>query len=309
VDLADFGGTGFFAGYFDDRDAGFTSPDLDITTAQTTYGLDGEVAVTDRLALTFGADRFEDAALKERSDARLGVIYDINARFALEVEAAQTDRSTPGSTLAEDNGTRTDLGAKLTFARDEDLSLWIFGQATLKKAGGLGKNNRLGFGAEAQLSDALSVLGEVSDGSLGSAGRLELAWAPNAKTTYTMGYRLDPLRFGDSSTVTGKDKGTLVFGTQSRLNDQWSYTAENSYSAFGSEPAIATTYGVSYPEQALGDKVIAPDVLHIQRGHFRSPPPTTGEGEHQHGAVADAAMGVIASGKQGLEDVSRDGLG
>ena len=111
MDLADFGGTGFFAGYFDDRDAGFTSPDLDITTAQTTYGLDGEVAVTDRLALTFGADRFEDAALKERSDARLGVIYDINARFALEVEAAQTDRSTPGSTLAEDNGTRTDLGA------------------------------------------------------------------------------------------------------------------------------------------------------------------------------------------------------
>lgn len=246
VDLADFGGTGFVSGYYDDREAGFSSPDLDIATAQTAYGIDGEVEVTDRVTLTFGGDRFTDAALKERSDARLGLGYTINDQLTFEIEALQTDRTTPGSTLAEDNGTRTDLGAKLTWARDADLSLWVFGQTTLRHAGGLGRNDRLGFGVETRLTDALTFTGEVSDGNLGQAARAELAWAPNADTSYTFGYRLDPLRLHDSSTVGGTDKGTLVFGVQSRVNDQWSYVTEHSYSAFGTQPALTTTYGVSY---------------------------------------------------------------
>ncbi|EEW26087.1 TonB-dependent receptor [Rhodobacter ferrooxidans] len=246
VDLADLGGKGFVSGYFDRRDAGFSSPDLEIATAQTTYGLDGEVGLTDRVDLTFGTDRFDDAAGKERTDARLGVALAVSDTLGLELEAGHTDRSTPGSTLAEDNGTRTDLGAKLTWTRDDDLSAWVFGQATLRHAGGLGRNNRLGFGAEARLSEAWTVLGEASDGSLGAAGRLELAWAPNASSTYSLGYRLDPTRVAESATVTGRDKGTLVFGAQTRLSDRWAYTAENSYSGFGSEPSLTSTYGVTY---------------------------------------------------------------
>ncbi len=246
ADLADFGGRGFVSAYFDDREAGFSSPDLDVATAQTTWGFDGEVGVTGRVALTFGGDRFEDAALKERTDLRLGIIYDINERLTLEVEGEETDRTTPGSTLAEDNGSRTALGAKLTWKRDDDLSLWVFGQGTLRSSGGLGNNDRLGLGVETRLSDALTFAAEASDGTLGTGGRAELAWAPNADTTYTFGYRLDPLRIRDSSTVTGTDKGTLVFGAQSRVSDAWSHTAEHSYSAFGSEPALTTTYGVAY---------------------------------------------------------------
>ncbi len=246
ADLADFGGKGFISGYYEDRDAGFTSPDLDISTAQKTYGIDGEVGVSDRTALTFGMDHYEDEALKERTDARIGLAYAVNDALTVEVEAQNTDRSTPGSTLDEDNGTRTDLGAKLTWERSEDTSLWVFGQGTLSHDGGLGQNNRLGVGGQTRVSDALSVLGEVSDGSLGAAGRAELAWAPNADSTYTLGYRLDPLRLRDSSTVTGTDKGTIVLGAQSRINSRWSYTSENSYSAFGSEPSLTKTYGVTY---------------------------------------------------------------
>lgn len=246
ADLADFGGTGFVAGYFDDREAGFTSPDLDIATAQKTYGLEGEIGLGPRSRLTFGADRFTDSALKSRKDARLGLAHDLGAGRDLAVEVQTTDRSTPGSTRAEDNGSRTDLGARLTWRRDADLALWVFGQATLRHAGGLGNNDRLGLGGEARLSDALTFAGEVSDGTLGRAARAELAWAPNAGTTYTAGYRLDPLRLRDSTTVSGRDRGTLVFGAQSRVNDAWSYQTEHSYSAFGSEPALTTTYGVSY---------------------------------------------------------------
>lgn len=246
ADLADMGGKGFVAAYFDDREAGFSSPDLDITTGQTAYGLDGEVAVGARTRLTFGADRFTDDAAKERLEARVGLSYDISARTVLDLEALTTDRTTPGSLLAEDNGRRSDLGAKLTWARDEDLSLWLFGQATLQHSGGLGRNDRLGLGIKTRLTDAISFLGEVSDGNLGTAARAELAWTPNADSTYSLGYRLDPARREDSATVSGRDRGTVVLGAQSRLNEAWSYATEHSYSMFGSEPALTTTYGVSY---------------------------------------------------------------
>lgn len=246
IDLAELGGTGFVSGYFDDREAGFTSPDLDVAVAQTTWGIEGEVGVSPRLKLTFGADSFEDAADKTRLDGRIGAVYDISDAWTVAVEAAHTDRTTPGSTAEEDNGTRTDLGAKLTWTRDEDLSLWVFGQATLDRAGGLARNNRLGFGGSARLGEALTVTGEVSGGSLGAAGKAELAWSPNAGTTYIIGYRLDPERVAESSTVTGDDRGTLVLGAQSQINDRWQYSVEHSYSAFGSEPALAAAYGVNY---------------------------------------------------------------
>ena len=246
ADLADFGSTGYVLGYYDDREAGFTSPDLDIATGQTTYGAEGKVGLGARTALTFGIDRFRDAAAKTRRDARIGLSYDMSQTLKLEAEVSQTDRATPGSALAEDNGSRTDVGARMTWAQDDDMSLWAFGQVTLRHGDGLGQNNRLGLGAEARLSDAVTLSGEVSGGTFGTAGRAELAWAPNAATTHTLGYRLDPLRARDSTTMTGTDRGTLVFGTRSRLTDAWSYTFENSYSAFGSEPALTRTYGVSY---------------------------------------------------------------
>lgn len=245
-DLADFGGVGFVSAYFDDREAGFSSPGLDIDTAQTSWGVGGEVGVSDQLALTFGGDQFKDAALKERTDIRLGIVYDISERLTFELEGENTDRRTPGSTLPEDNGNRTVVGAKLTWDRDEDLSLWVFGQGTLRSKGGLGNNDRLGVGVEARLTDAVTFAAEASEGTLGAGGRAELAWAPNGDTTYTFGYRLDPLRMSDSSTVSGDDKGTLVFGAQSRVSDAWSYSAEHSYSAFGSQPALTRTYGVAY---------------------------------------------------------------
>jgi hypothetical protein len=246
LDLAEIGGSGFVEGYYDDREAGFTSPDLDIDVAQETYGINGEVAVGPRTRLTFGADRFEDADGKTRDDARIGAGVDLGATMVLDVEVNHTDRTTPGSTLDEDNGKRTDLGAKLTWNENDDLSYWVFGQTTLERSGDLDNNDRLGIGAEARISDAFSVLGEASVGTLGGAGRAEIAWKPNASATYTLGYRLDPTRALDSDSVTGSDRGTVILGAQSQLNDRFTYTTEYSYSAFGSEPALQTTYGVTY---------------------------------------------------------------
>jgi hypothetical protein len=252
VDLADYGGRGYVLGYFDDREEGFSSPDLDIAVSQQAFGIEGEVGISERTALTFGYDQFKDDAGKRIVDARLGVVQTLSDSLTLEVEVNRTDRRTPGSTLAADNGKRTDLGAKLTWARTQDTSLWVFGQATLERSGGLAKNNRLGVGVETQLTEVLSFTGEISAGDQGPAGLAQLVWNPRPGTTYSLGYRLDPTRAAESSTMSGKDRGSIIVGASSQINDQWRYTAENTYSAFGSEPAMTNTYGVTYtPSETL----------------------------------------------------------
>ena len=246
VDLADYGGRGYVLGYFDDREKGFSSPDQDIAVGQQTYGVEGKVGIAARTALTFGYDKFTDDAGKRVVDARVGVVQELSDSLTLAVEASQTDRATPGSILAADNGTRADLGAKLTWARSDTTSLWVFGQATVARSGGLARNNRLGVGVTTQISDALSFTGEISGGDLGPAGLAQLVYSPKPGTTYSLGYRLDPTRAAESSTMTGTDRGSIVVGAASQINDQWRYTAENTYSAFGSEPALTNTFGVTY---------------------------------------------------------------
>lgn len=246
VDLAEFGGDGYVSGYFDRKDAGFSAPDQSATVDEQSAGIEGRMRVTSTTELTFGAKRFEDGTGKNQTDLRIGAAVALSDTLALEAEIARTDRTTPGSTVARDNGSRTDLGAKLTWTQNADVTYWLFGQAAVQRSGGIEANNRLGIGMERRISDALSFSGEVSGGNLGAAGMAQLAYSPNAGTSYTLGYRLDPLRSLDSTSMTGRDAGTVVLGAQSQVNDQLSYRAENSYSSFGSEPTLATSYGLTY---------------------------------------------------------------
>lgn len=246
LDLAELGGRGYIAGYFDRRGEGFSSPDYQVDVAQRTGGIEGRVGIGAATDLTFGADLFRDANGKRDDRARIGFDHAISARWRIEGELAHLDRADPAGTLARDTGTRSDAGLRLTWTRDADLSVWVFGQGTLDRSGGIERNNRLGVGAEARITDGLRARGEISGGNLGAAARAELAWAPNADATYTLGYSLDPLRALETPGVTGRDRGSLTFGAQRRVSDRWSYTAENAWSRLEDRPSLTSAYGVSY---------------------------------------------------------------
>jgi hypothetical protein len=63
------------------------------------------------------------------------------------------------------------------------------------------------------------------------------------------------------------------------------------------------------PKQPLGLEIVEPDILDVQSRHLRSPPSAGRKGQHEHGAVADAAMAVVAGGKKSFQNVPRYGLG
>jgi hypothetical protein len=248
TDLAMFGLDGRIEGYFDRKDEGFTAPGHDIRADQTAWGLSGEVQLTTATALTFGTEHFRDADGKREERARVGLAYELTRQWLVETELMHDERST--TVAGGETGARTDAAARLTWTRDEDLSVWGFGQVTLARDGTRRENHRLGFGVQTRLGERSDVLAEVSAGSLGGAGRLIFGYQRNETTRYTLGYTLDPMRRLDTTGFSGRDRGRLVLGATSRVNDRWSYTAENSYSAFGTRPSLTSGYGVSYTSDA-----------------------------------------------------------
>ncbi len=247
-ELAFAGLTGEIAGFYDRKEAGFSSPDDDIQHDQRAWGLSGELALTARTDLTFGAEvlRRDDGRREEL--ARIGVAHDLSDRWLLEAELARDRRDDVAS--PQDFGQRTDAGLRLTWTRDENLSVWVFGQATLSHDATRHENDRLGIGGRLRFGPRTDLTAEASGGSLGAAGTLELGYRPDDDSLRTIGYRLDPMRRFDSTDFSGRDRGSLVFGASSRVNDRWSYTTESIYSAFGTRPSLTSGYGVSYtPDQ------------------------------------------------------------
>ena len=247
LDLAEIGAEGHILAYADRRDRGFSSPDWNVTVGQRSEGLDARVAIGAGTVLTFGADRFRDDDGKRDNRARVGLDRMLSSRWQIEAEVARRDRTHPTSTVEGENGKSTDAAARLTWHRDENLSLWLFGQANLSHRGDLLKDNRVGVGAEAAITRSLRGLAEISEGTQGFAGHAQLAWQRDAGTAYTLGWREDPTRI--DSLGSGERRG-LTMGAQRQINDDWAYTSEVLRSGVSSRRSLASTYGVSYtPDQ------------------------------------------------------------
>ncbi|WP_283180048.1 hypothetical protein [Gemmobacter sp. 24YEA27] len=248
TDLTFAGLDGELAAFFDHKDAGFSSPDADFEYDQDAWGLSGTVALNASTDLTFGGEGLKRDDGDREEKARIGFAHRINAQWKVEGELAHDRRDESGS--PQDFGRRADAAVRVTWQRDADLSVWGFGQATLSHDPTRRSNDRVGIGSTLRLSERTEMTAELSDGSLGGAGRLEFGYRPNDNTTTTIGYRLDPLRRFDASDFSGRDKGSLVFGSSSQVNDNWAYTTESNYSAFGTRPALTSGYGVTYtPDQ------------------------------------------------------------
>ncbi|WP_238991823.1 transporter [Gemmobacter caeruleus] len=236
---------GTVSAYYDKKEAGFVSSDYDIDIGQEAYGLAGDVKLSARSSLTFGYEKLKRDNGERREDARIGTVYQIDDRWKAEAEIAHTDRFDPTAVAAR-NGTRTDAAVRLTWTRDADLSAWFFGQSTLHRSGGLPRNDRVGIGAKARVSEKLSFEAEISDGSLGSAGHAMAIYEPNAGSQFTVGYRLDPMRQYDEAGFSGTDGGVWVVGAQSRISDALTMRAENTYDRLGDRPSLSSSYGVTY---------------------------------------------------------------
>lgn len=254
VDLADIDPSmeGIIGGYYEKREAGFSSYSHNTTIGQRVWGAHAEVKASDYLSWRLAYEDYRDDGGKEKREGNAEVEYRFDKTLALRMGVKHTHLDTANAAnIDPQEGTRVDVGARLTYTPDEDNKLYVFGQKTVKREGNIRRNDRYGLGFETQITEKVGVRGEVSHGTTGWGGLAALTYDPTADDHYYVGYELDPDRTLSGSSLIGSDLGGLVIGAKRRYNDQWAAYVENTYDMFGERTSLATTYGVSYTPNAL----------------------------------------------------------
>jgi len=244
LDLEELG-TGYVGNIglsYERKEAGFTTLNQDIADDQTLLGIQGEVKVTDRLTLAFDAERFMSDSGNEKNETEVAIGYALTDIWTIEGGLQFTDKTTVGT--PDQTGERTDLGLRLTYSPTDDLALYVFGQGTVDRSGGLSDDNRFGVGADAAIGANTTLVAEVSDGDSGVAGKLQLAYAPTANNEVYLGYTLDPTRSGAGSALA--DNGRIVLGGRYRHSETLSTYTESILDMPGSQRSLAQAYGVNY---------------------------------------------------------------
>ncbi len=248
VDFADLGlvTPGHFSFYAERKEAGFWSVAEDITDDQVVFGGEIEVEASDRVSLTLDGERFETDAGEEATELGARVAYAINDKWTVTAGTDYLDQVIPGE--PDETGTRLNTGLKLAWSPNDDLTLYTFGQLTVARSGGLGDDDRVGVGAEAQLTEKLRAQGEVSTGDEGHAANARLTWSPTPDREVYLGYTLDPTRYGAGSDL--DDNGRIVSGGRYQFSESVSVYGESAFDLPGDHQSLTNTYGVSYTPDA-----------------------------------------------------------
>jgi hypothetical protein len=247
VDLSEIGSAlpGQVGVHYEDREAGFSALDR-LTTEDTT--IVGGFATVNPNTWSTVTVRYDD--IERETTAEREATAQVEARFtpnwSAGVGVTHSDRT--GVSGPDGNGTRTDIGGKITYEQP-GYKLYGFGQVTAEHSSQREDNDRIGIGAEVDVTDRLTASAEASIGSSGIGVLAGLDYAPTADQNYYFGYRLDADRTDgdlDSYDPFGRDTGSIVFGSKRRINDQWSVYGEENFDLIGHRQSLTHTYGVTY---------------------------------------------------------------
>ncbi|MDJ0612745.1 MAG: TonB-dependent receptor [Rhizobiaceae bacterium] len=244
---------GVIGGYYEHRDAGFNAPGRYTSVTERLTGVFAEVKATEDTTFRAKYDDVDRVDGSDRTELTAELEHRFNDEYKASVGVTHSDfASGIGSNTGF--GQRTDVGGRIERTLENGDRFWVFGQATVDRDETRERNDRVGIGVEAALTDKLSASAEVSYGTQGIGGLAALTYSPNADDKYYFGYRLDPdTTAGDLNGYDpfGRDYGSVLFGANRRLNDQLTVFFEENYDFSGTQQSLTHTYGVTYtPDDA-----------------------------------------------------------
>ena len=259
IDLADIPGSGMkgtVGGYYEEKQAGFSTLYDQVSVNRRIWGANGDVEITDKTRFKLAYDDFSDDDGQIKREGKASIAQQIDDYWKVSYGLTYTELMSPNAIRSGKSGydgSRLDGGVRVDYRQDEDHLYYVFGQTTFERSGDIHRNDRLGIGSEIKLTKTFGVNGEISYGVNGVGGLAGLTYDPNDNDHYYIGYRLDPDRQYDlnrSYDLVGRDKGVLVGGLKRRIDDTLSAYTENSLDYFGERNTMTHTYGVVYtPDQ------------------------------------------------------------
>ena len=224
-------------------EAGFSTLTEDIESDRDLIGLDAAWRVGPRAEITAAFEDYDEDGGEERTEGELALGYALSERLFLRAGIGRLDRDVPGD--ADETGSRTDAGLRLTYDVNDDVAVSVFGQTTVERDG-LRDNDRLGAGIRARLGERLAIEAEASDGDLGEQAEARLVFNRGPGAEAYLGYTLDPSRGEDDL----RDRGTLVLGARDRLSESVQIWTESVLDRPGGTRKLTRAYGLSWAPSA-----------------------------------------------------------
>jgi hypothetical protein len=231
----------FFAGwrgqatfYLQDFAKGYSAPGQLAAKETSLYGSTLELPIGERWQTRLQLDRQVQPEGLETESAELDVDYRMSSNWSLSsgVRIDSREDNSVDVPATQEEGKRIDGVARVTYNSLSRWSAYGFAQQTLEVTGDREDNGRFGVGGSWRLTDRFKLLGEVSEGALGSAASLGTEYLYSDRTTLYANYTLENER-SDNGLLSRK--GNMTSGFRSRYSDSATVYLEEQY-AHGDVP-------------------------------------------------------------------------
>ena len=240
---------GNISAYYEHYDQGFSASGR-LTPADTErFGAAANIVLADNAGIVAQYDQLTSGAAGSNKTGTLDLAVDMGA-VTTKAGLRYEDRS-PGTLYnSVADGSRLDAALEVDYNFAKDVTGHVFGQMTLDRDASRDRNNRVGGGLNAQLSERLSVAGEVSGGDGGLGADVQLNHHLGDGSEAYLGYSLfaDRTDTGlDAQNIfTRSNRGTLTLGARHRFTDSLSVYGENRVGIGGSAPSVTRNFGMRF---------------------------------------------------------------
>jgi flagellar motor protein MotB len=250
VDLADFGGinAGEVALYVQDVEAGYSAPGLTALTDTQNYGGKLTLPLGERFSVGAKMDKREQELGIQTQAAELNLGYQINHHWDVSAGYRKDERIDNAIfvPLTQQQGERADAVVQVGYDSGSTWNAFVFMQDTLSVTGDREENARSGLGGSYRVTEKLRLDAEVSNGDLGTGGRLGTNYTHSDHTSMYLNYALENERTDNGLPHARGSEGNLVAGMKSRLADSASVFLEERYQHSGAMTGLTHAAGMSF---------------------------------------------------------------
>ncbi|MDJ0748635.1 MAG: OmpA family protein [Woeseiaceae bacterium] len=234
--------------YTQDVEAGYSAPGMAALADTKNHG--GTLSVPLGERFSFGAKidkRTQDLGVDlEAQEYNVG--YEIGDHWDVSVGYRKDERIDDSILvpLTQVEGRREDAVVQVGYNSRADWNVYGYAQDTLSMTGTRRENGRVGFGGTYQVTDKLQMDAEVSNGDLGTGGRLGSNYLYSDRTSMYLGYTLENERTDFGMRNGQGSEGNLVAGLKTRLADSASIYLEERMQHGSGSVGLTHSAGVSF---------------------------------------------------------------
>lgn len=238
---------------YEQREKGFNAPGRYTSENERIYDGRLQVEISDKTTATGGFSRVEHDGFLEKQEGSGSVKIRLDDDYSVETGLTLSDARSAAS-LDDGTGNRLDAGVRLTRHFFGDDKVYVFGQATAMRDPTRGRNDRVGAGYSAELTDKLSTEGEFSWGTSGPGLQASLSYEPTVSDRYYLGYRITPdTTAGDMNAYDpfGRDNGSVIVGSRREISENTVAWTEHDFDFMGTSQGLIHSYGLEFTPEPV----------------------------------------------------------